>query len=210
MTSLFDVSHPFWQMAERVFDLMMLNLLAVCASLPLVTLGMAKIALQACLWQMEKGEKIKVWPTFWQEFRSQWRQGLILSLLELALTGFCLLDLYLVWGQTSLVFAGFRAVCIGLLIFSQLLWVYIYPLAARYDFQLKDLFIQAFFLSGGLLLLTVKVSLTFLLLAAFLFYSDWTLLIGLVCLLSFAYAGLSFLFIRELGPQIRKYEKEIQ
>ncbi|HFI0790763.1 TPA: DUF624 domain-containing protein [Streptococcus suis] len=205
--SLFDVNHPAWQLVEKIFDLMLLNGLTVLASLPLFTLGIAKLALQASLWDMHEERKIKVWSTYWGHFRRQWKQGLVLSLVEIGLTTCCLLDLYLIWGQAGLVFDGFRASCIAILLFSQLLWVYVYPLASRFQLRLKDLFLQGIFYLGTMLSLTFMVSLVLLLLVAVLFYSDLTLLIGLVSFLFFAYAGLSFLFIREFGSRLQSLKR---
>lgn len=205
--SLFDVNHPAWQLVEKLFDLMLLNGLTVLASLPLFTLGIAKLALQASLWDMHEEGKVKVWSTYWGHFGRQWKQGLVLSLVEIGLTTFCLLDLYLIWGQAGLVFDSFRASCIAILLFSQLLWVYIYPLASRFQLHMKDLFLQGIFYLGTMLSLTFVVSLVFLLLVAILFYSDLTLLIGLVSFLFFAYAGLSFLFIREFGSRLQSLKR---
>ncbi|HFI0542897.1 TPA: DUF624 domain-containing protein [Streptococcus suis] len=205
--SLFDVNHPAWQLVEKLFDLMLLNGLTVLASLPLFTLGIAKLALQASLWDMHEEGKIKVWSTYWGHFGRQWKQGLVLSLVEIGLTTFCLLDLYLIWGQAGLVFDGFRASCIAILLFSQLLWVYIYPLASRFQLHMKDLFLQGIFYLGTMLSLTFMVSLVLLLLVAVLFYSDLTLLIGLVGFLFFAYAVLSFLFIREFGSRLQSLKR---
>lgn len=205
--SLFDVNHPAWQLVEKIFDLMLLNSLTVLASLPLFTLGIAKLALQASLWDMHEEGKIKVWSTYWGHFRRQWKQGLVLSLVEVGLTTFCLVDLYLIWNQPGLVFDGFRASCIAILLFSQLLWVYIYPLASRFQLHMKDLFLYGIFYLGTMLSLTFVVSLVFLFLVAVLFYSDLTLLIGLVSFLFFAYAGLSFLFIREFGSRLQSLKR---
>ncbi|HFI0402411.1 TPA: DUF624 domain-containing protein [Streptococcus suis] len=205
--SLFDVHHPAWQLLEKIFDLMLLNSLTVLASLPLFTLGIAKLALQASLWDMHEEGKIKVWSTYWGHFCRQWKQGLVLSLVEVGLTTFCLVDLYLIWNQPGLVFDGFRASCIAILLFSQLLWVYIYPLASRFQLHMKDLFLHGIFYLGTMLSLTFVVSLVFLFLVAVLFYSDLTLLIGLVSFLFFAYAGLSFLFIREFGSRLQSLKR---
>ncbi|HFU3703252.1 TPA: DUF624 domain-containing protein [Streptococcus suis] len=205
--SLFDVHHPAWQLLEKIFDLMLLNSLTVLASLPLFTLGIAKLALQASLWDMHEEGKIKVWSTYWGHFCRQWKKGLVLSLVEVGLTTFCLVDLYLIWNQPGLVFDGFRASCIAILLFSQLLWVYIYPLASRFQLHMKDLFLHGIFYLGTMLSLTFVVSLVFLFLVAVLFYSYLTLLIGLVSFLFFAYAGLSFLFIRELGSRLQSLKR---
>lgn len=200
--SFFDVNHPVWQMVEKLFDLMLLNLLTTLASLPLITLGAAKLALQASLWEMDEFGKIKVWSTYWRQFALHWKRGFILSVVEIGVTGFCLLDLYLVWGQSGLVFDGFRAFCIAIFLFSQLLWFYAYPLASRYCFKWSGLFLQAILLLGKELALTFKVSLAYVLFVAIMLYSGLSLIICLICFLSFGYAALSYLFIRELASRI--------
>ena len=196
--SIFDVNHPMLQLAERLFDLLILNILTVLVSLPIVTIGLAKLALQASLWDMKEKGKIKVLQTYWKHLSVFWKRGLLLSLLEIGITGFCLLDLYLIWGQRGIVADSFRVLCIAVLIFSQLLWVYLYPLATRLNGSIKDLLLHSILWMGGQAILTLKVSFVYLLILVALLYSDLTLLIGLVYMACFAYAALSYLFIKAL------------
>lgn len=196
LQSIFDVNHPFLRGAERVWDILLLNVLTVATSLPLVTVGLAKLALQASLWELEEKGKISCLSTYFSHLKAHLRQGMILSLVDLGLTLVCLLDLYLVWGQTGILADFFRVLCLAVLFFSQLLWVYLYPLAARFRLGGKSLFIQAILWMGKEIGLTARVALVAGLSLLLLFQSDWSLLIGLVLLVFIGYAAASLIFIK--------------
>ncbi|MDQ8838056.1 hypothetical protein, partial [Streptococcus ruminantium] len=76
-----------------------------------------------------------------------------------------------------------------------------YPLASRYCFKWSGLFLQAILLLGKELALTFKVSLAYVFFVAIMLHSGLSLIICLICFLSFGYAALSYLFIRELASR---------
>ncbi len=206
--SIFDVNNPMLRLAERGFDLCLLNLLFVMTSLPLVTLGTAKLSLIACLREVNQSQKIKVISLYFREFRKNWREGLGLGLLELGITGFCLFDLYLIQGQTDPIFQLLRVVCYGILILSQLIWVYLYPLAARYAMPLGQLLKQSLLLAGVHLPVTLLVLLAMGGLVVLLSLSGLSLLLTLSAFILFGYASLTYLFLRVLDKILIRYEKQ--
>lgn len=197
--SIFDVSNPMLLVAERIFDLLLLNLLTLLASLPLLTFGIAKLALQASLRDLVVNGKISLLATYWTHLKFFWKRGLVLSLLEGLVTGFCLLDLYLLWGHGGLLVDMVRVLALAVLLFSQLLWVYLYPLAVSLDLPLQGVVFQAIFWMGGRLGLTGQVALLYLGLLAACLYSDMTLLFALFFMACLGYALFSYWFIKALG-----------
>lgn len=127
--AIFDTDNFFMQICEKILDLMTVNLLFILSCLPLVTIGVAKISLYQTLFEIKGNRRVKVIRTYTRIFRENWKQGLKLGLLELALVGFSLFDLLLFRTQEALPFQVLKAVCFGMIIFTILLSLCVYPLA---------------------------------------------------------------------------------
>lgn len=203
LRAIFDVNHPLWQLAERGFSVVLLNLLFVLTCLPLVTYGMAKLSLIASLQALRENQKIPVLATYLKELRRQGRRGLQLGLMELAVTGFCLFDLYLIQGQTGFVFQMFQVLCYGLLGWSQIIWLYAYPAAAA-GCSMRELFVRSLLQSGVYLSLTAGAVLVMALLLACLLLSGFSFLVTLSLLLLVGYAALTALFLGRLSARMSK------
>ena len=100
--AIFDTDNFFMQICEKIMDLMTANLLFLLSCLPLVTIGIAKISLYQTLFEIKGNRRVKVIRTYTRIFRENWKQGLKLGLLELALVGISLFDLLLFRTQEAL------------------------------------------------------------------------------------------------------------
>ena len=83
--AIFDTDNFFMQICEKILDLMTVNLLFLLSCLPLVTIGIAKISLYQTLFEIKGNRRVKVIRTYTRIFRENWKQGLKLGLLKLAL-----------------------------------------------------------------------------------------------------------------------------
>ena len=137
--AIFDTDNFFMQICEKILDLMTVNLLFLLSCLPLVTIGIAKISLYQTLFEIKGNRRVKVIRTYTRIFRENWKQGLKLGLLELALVGISLFDLLLFRTQEALPFQVLKAVCFGMIIFTILLSLCVYPLAGKFLMSFRDL-----------------------------------------------------------------------
>ena len=204
--SIFDTDNLFMRIAEKIFDLVMLNLLFVLSCLPILTIGIAKISLYQSLWELKHNRRLSIFRLYTQAFVSNWKLGLQLGVIELVILGICGFNLWLFASQGSLPFLVIKVLCLGLLIFTSLIGLCAYPLAGKYQQELRQLlqnslvivslnFLWFFLMVGILLVLTMAV-----------YLSGLTFILGFMSLLLFGFATLGFFQLSILEKVFGKYE----
>ena len=191
--SIFNTDNLFMRICEKILDLVTVNLLFLLSCLPFVTIGIAKISLYETLFEIKGARRVKVTAMYMQAFRKNWKVGFKLGLLELLLVGISLFDLVLFWKQETMLFQMLKATCIGVIIFTSLLFLCIYPLAAKFEMTVKDL------LQTGLIMVSLHFPWFFLMIALlavivfFLSSSGFVLLLGFTLFVLIGFAALGFL-----------------
>ncbi|MGT2547927.1 DUF624 domain-containing protein [Streptococcus milleri] len=205
--SIFNTDNLFMRICEKILDLVTVNLLFLLSCLPLVTIGIAKISLYETLFEIKGARRVKVTAMYMQAFRKNWKVGLKLGLLELLLVGISLFDLVLFWKQETMLFQMLKATCIGVIIFTSLLFLCIYPLAAKFEMTIKDL------LQTGLIMVSLHFPWFFLmivLLAVIVFFlsnSGFVLLLGFTLFVLVGFAALGFLQLPIMETIFNKYKR---
>lgn len=160
MKAVFGLDNGFMRAAERLFDLLLLNILFVLTCLPIVTLGIGKLALYATAAELRERGRLPLLSSYWKHVRQNWKQGLLLGLVEILVTSMALVDLWLIQGFEGFPVTLMTIVAYAVLFLSVMLHLYVYPVAAQYELGIKDLYIKSFLLAGingqwSLLLLVV-------------------------------------------------------
>lgn len=205
--SIFNTDNLFMRICEKILDLVTVNLLFLLSCLPLVTIGIAKISLYETLFEIKGARRVKVTAMYMQAFRKNWKVGLKLGLLELLLVGISLFDLVLFWRQETMLFQMLKATCIGVIIFTSLLFLCIYPLAAKFEMTIKDL------LQTGLIMVSLHFPWFFLMIALlavivfFLSSSGFVLLLGFTLFVLVGFAALGFLQLPIMENIFNKYKR---
>ncbi|WP_049507992.1 YesL family protein [Streptococcus anginosus] len=205
--SIFDTDNFFMKICEKILDLVTVNLIFLLSCLPIVTIGIAKVSLYQTLFAIKGARRVKVTATYVQAFRKNWKVGLKLSLLELLIVGISLFDLLLFWRQETMPFQMLKATCIGVIIFASLLFLCVYPLAAKFEMTVKDL------LQTGLIMVSLHFLWFFLmiaLLAVIVFLlssSGFVLLLGFTLFVLVGFAALGFLQLPIMENIFNKYKR---
>ena len=205
--SIFNTDNLFMRICEKILDLVTVNLLFLLSCLPLVTIGIAKISLYETLFEIKGARRVKVTAMYMQAFRKNWKVGLKLGLLELLLVGISLFDLVLFWRQETMLFQMLKATCIGVIIFTSLLFLCTYPLAAKFEMTIKDL------LQTGLIMVSLHFPWFFLMIALlavivfFLSSSGFVLLLGFTLFVLVGFAALGFLQLPIMETIFNKYKR---
>ncbi|VEE78831.1 membrane protein [Streptococcus milleri] len=205
--SIFNTDNLFMRICEKILDLVTVNLLFLLSCLPLVTIGIAKISLYETLFEIKGARRVKVTAMYMQAFRKNWKVGLKIGLLELLLVGISLFDLVLFWRQETMLFQMLKATCIGVIIFTSLLFLCIYPLAAKFEMTVKDL------LQTGLIMVSLHFPWFFLMIALlavivfFLSSSGFVLLLGFTLFVLVGFAALGFLQLPIMETIFNKYKR---
>ena len=205
--SIFNTDNLFMRICEKILDLVTVNLLFLLSCLPLVTIGIAKISLYETLFEIKGARRVKVTAMYMQAFRKNWKVGFKLGLLELSIVGISLFDLLLFWRQETMLFQMLKATCIGVIIFTSLLFLCIYPLAAKFEMTVKDL------LQTGLIMVSLHFPWFFLMIALlavivfFLSSSGFVLLLGFTLFVLIGFAALGFLQLPIMETIFNKYKR---
>lgn len=203
--AIFDTDNFFMQICEKILDLITVNLLFLLSCLPLVTIGIAKLSLYQTLFEIKGNRRVKVIRTYTRIFRENWKQGLKLGLLELALVGISLFDLLLFRTQEALPFQVLKAVCFGIIIFTILLSLCVYPLAGKFLMSFRDL------LQTSLVIVSLNFPWFFVMMAVIaailviIYSSGFVLLLGFSLFAFIGFAGLAFLQLSILEKIFAKY-----
>ncbi|HFV1658289.1 TPA: DUF624 domain-containing protein [Streptococcus pyogenes] len=146
--SLFKLDSKWMRASAALFDLLVFNLLFVLSCLPLLTIGVAKMALYASLLDWREGQVSQLFTTYSSYFKHYFKRGMRLALIELLIMSICVLDLFLIRNQSGLVFQGFKVLCIAVLFLVVILFLYAYPQAVRKELPLLILFKRSLLLAG--------------------------------------------------------------
>lgn len=150
MKSIFSHEGILFRIAERIGNLILLNLLYLIFCIPIVTIGPATAALHYVTLKYATNEEDRVWAPFIHSFKQNLKQGIIVGLITTGLGVFLAFDLYYIYQMVSegLAFDKFILVLVSLACVLYLMaTAYIYPLLARYDNSLKQMFRTALILA---------------------------------------------------------------
>jgi len=145
MKSIFSPDGPLYNLAERLGNLVLLNMLYLLFCIPIVTIGPASAALRYVTLKYATNDEDRVFAPFWHSFKQNLKQGMIIGIVRTAITLFLAYDLYYIlvtWRYISnnTVYDKVILVLVALACFVYILVSrYIYPMLARYDNSTRQL-----------------------------------------------------------------------
>lgn len=148
MKKWFDIDSPIMIGLSRLTDYVILSFLWFVCCLPIITIGPSTTAMYyVALKMVRKEEDVKITATFFQAFKSNFKQATVMNIISLALGAVLLLDCYYwFFGQ------GTMAMLCCAVFFAAFIWLlcilfYAYPLQAQFFNTVKQTFINAAILS---------------------------------------------------------------
>lgn len=171
---LFNYDSPFWSFMSQLADLIILNLLWIVFCIPVVTIGASTTAMYRVTLNMVRGEGSGVVRMFWDAFRLNLKQAVLIFLILLIPV---LLVIYELWmylsgavGQSM--WLGLVFCCPALIL--SLVLAYVYPLLAQFDNSIKNTLKNACLLAiGSLPYSLVMAALNLLPVALFLYATSF-------------------------------------
>lgn len=183
MYHLFNPENKFWNFIAKITDAACMSILWALASLPLFTIGAATTAFYDFSLHQVNDREGKILKSFFGSFRAHFGRATLLWLTELAGIAFFALDLWAAWnfyltkgGVIGIALMGFCA-CFALIFLSCVM--YVYPLLAAFNFNLKKILRDSFIMAMGNLHVTITLF----------------VMTALVCVLIYYVSGLFFFWI---------------
>lgn len=162
MIHLFDPDNRFWRTLGKFFDAVLMGMLWGLFSLPVITLGASITAFYQFTLRQVNDTEGTIWSSFIKFFGKRFKKATIIWLLQLAVGLFIGFDMYICWQMIDwssglsiqkLVFVGLVAIALIVLAAS----VYVYPILAIFDFNVKKVIKDSFFMAIANLPVTVTV-----------------------------------------------------
>lgn len=150
LSGIFNYDNPVWRFIGKFFDIMLLNILWIICSIPIVTIGASTTAVYYVTLRLVRDEDSGTIRSFFKSFKENFRQATIIWLI-LLVVGFVLgFDLYFFFNM-ELPIANLRTVMMavfgGLTLVYLAVFMYIFPIQARFINSIKRTFFNAFFMS---------------------------------------------------------------
>lgn len=147
MDRIFDMSNPIWKFMGKLVDMLVLTVLWVVCSLPIVTIGASTTALYYVALKLASDQDGYTVSSFFSTFRKNLKQSTIVWLIMLLLGIFLAGDLwwyYQIEGSIgTMMFFMFAILTLIYLMVA----VYVFPLLARCETGIRNLFMMAFVMS---------------------------------------------------------------
>lgn len=149
-SGIFNYDNPVWRFIGKFFDIMLLNILWIICSIPIVTIGASTTAVYYVTLRLVRDEDSGTIRSFFRSFKENFRQATIIWLI-LLVVGFVLgFDLYFFTNMEPLT-ANLRTIMMavfgGLTLVYLAIFMYIFPIQARFVNGIKRTFFNAFFMS---------------------------------------------------------------
>ena len=147
MGRLFNMDNKFFTFMGKVADLIILNLICVLCCLPIVTIGPSLTALHYVTMKMVRNEESYIVKNFFKSFKENFKQATIINLIMLVVGIMLFLDINIVKRMSGKLYSGLFVVFIAFLLLYMLVFLYIYPVLAKFYNTIKHTFINAFLMS---------------------------------------------------------------
>ena len=148
MNKWFRLDSPIMMGLSRLSDLVIVSFLWFVCCLPIVTIGASTTAMYYVLMKVVRDEEdVKLIPTFFQGFKSNFKQATAMNLISLVLGAILLVDAYYwFFGQGSMATISF-AIFFAAFVWLVCIMAYAYPLQAQFYNTVKQTLINGAILS---------------------------------------------------------------
>lgn len=175
----------------RAADLFMLNVVFVICCLPVVTIGASLTALHYVTLKMARNEESYIIRSFFKSFKQNFKQSTIINLIMLLIAGVLYFDTNIVRQMGGSMSKVLYIIFIALGIIYLAVFLYIYPVLAKFYNSVKNTFRNAFLMSIMHLPYTILMALITIAPAAIFFIPDFR--VQSVAILLFIFVGFALL-----------------
>lgn len=147
MDRFFNMDNKFFTFMSRVADLIILNILCIVCCIPIVTIGPSISAMFYVTLKMVRNEESYIVRGFFKSFKQNLKQGIIINLIMLAAGVLLAIDISICRGTAGNLGKALIVVFLMILVVYLMLFMYIYPVLAKFYNTIKNTFTNAFLMS---------------------------------------------------------------
>ena len=147
MGRFFDMDNRFFTFMSRVSDLIILNLLCILCCLPIVTAGASITAMFYVTLKMVRNEEAYIAKSFFKSFKQNLKQSIIINLIMLVTGALLYFDLTIAKSMSGLPGKELSVIFMMILLLYVMVFIYIYPVLAKFYNTIKNTFINAFLMA---------------------------------------------------------------
>lgn len=207
MGRIFNLDNGFMRFLARISDIVLLNFLFVFCSIPIVTFGASLTAMYSVTLKMARNEEGNIIKDFFKAYKENLLQGCILGVSAIIVVAFIIIDLKIisVSGNESLKYI--QILCYSIAIWAYIMYLYAFPILARFSLKLKDIF------KNSMLISMINIKYTLILVALnipyilMMLYSEVAFLLLLTILLIFGFSTLALCQSYFFRKVLEKYEE---
>lgn len=147
MSKFFDVNNKFFTTLSKIWDLIILDIIFLIALFAFI--GPACTALYYAIVKNIRRSRDYTWSTFWHSFKSNFRQGAVLGVLQLVVgAGLLFCYSFAVKMNPDVYIAQvYYWVTIALILLYFMISIYMYPLLSRFSMKNIEIIRMSLFLS---------------------------------------------------------------
>ncbi len=157
MNKWFDLDSPIMTALSRMTDMVILSLLWFVCCLPVFTIGPATVAMYYVALKWARKEEVKISSAFFQAFKKNFKQGVIMNLLFLVVGAVLLADYFIMATMNTSRGDLSSTVFLVMGIWMLCIMFYAYPMQAQFFNTIRQTLINAALLSARKFGVTVIV-----------------------------------------------------
>lgn len=209
-SAIFSVDNGLMRFFSKIYDIVLLNLLFLIGCIPIVTIGPSLSALYSMTLKMVRNEESYIVHGFWKAWRENFRQGTIFGMIGIIYFIVITADLFFTRASGEGQLKLFKIFCYSMLLLGYAVFLYVFPLIARFVYTWKEVFQNACFMSIVHLPQTIFMVLLNIPILLMALYSGITLLLLLSIMLVFGFSGMAMIQSILFRKIFERYELPVE
>lgn len=147
MGRFFNMDNKFFTFMNKVADLCILNIICLICCIPIVTAGASLTAMYYVTLKMVRNEEAYIVRSFFKSFKQNFKQATIINLIMIAVGVILYLDLNVAKSMPGSAGQIFHVIFMAFAIIYFVLFLYVYPILARFYNSIKNTIKNALFMA---------------------------------------------------------------
>lgn len=147
MGRFFSMDNKFFTFMNKVADLCILNIICLVCCIPIVTAGASITAMYYVTLKMVRNEEAYIVRSFFKSFKDNFKQATIINLIMIAVGAVLYLDLNVSKNMPGSAGQIFHVIFMAFVIIYYVLFLYVYPILARFYNTIRNTIKNALFMA---------------------------------------------------------------